>query len=141
MSMSFKIQKIILVTQLLFEQWFNQNGQKSQKRVNRGHSELIFEWTRAFLDMKFGREIRKRQGFSKMTSVFHLYLPVFYKKIKTVKKKHILYTKTFDVIWFMKRWIGYPMDSCRYRSPWIPFSIVRVVRVPGFELSVQWTKN
>ena len=57
-----------------------------KKRVNRGQSDLNFEWTGPFLDMKFCREIRKRQGFSKKSSVFHLYLPVFYKKLKTVKK-------------------------------------------------------
>ena len=56
-----------------------------KKRVNCGHSELIFEWTRPFLDMKFGREIRKRQGFPKMTSVFQLNIYVFYKILKTVK--------------------------------------------------------
>ena len=58
----------------------------SIKHVNCGHSEPIFEWTRPFLDMKFCRENRNRQGFSKISSVFHLYLPVFYKKIKTVEK-------------------------------------------------------
>ena len=57
-----------------------------KKRVNRGHSEVIFEGTRPFLDLKFGPEIRKRQGFLKMTSIFHLYFSVFYKKLITVKK-------------------------------------------------------
>ena len=57
-----------------------------KKRVNRGQSDLIFEWTGPFLDIKCCREIRKRQGFPKMTSVFHLYLSVFYKKLKTVEK-------------------------------------------------------
>ena len=52
----------------------------AKKRVNRGRSGVIFEWTRPFRDMKFCREIRKRQGFPKMTSVFRLYVYVFYKK-------------------------------------------------------------
>ena len=56
-----------------------------KKRVNRGHSELIFEWTRPFLDMKLGREIRKNQGFPFLESVFHLYFYFFYKKLKTMK--------------------------------------------------------
>ena len=53
-----------------------------KKRVNCGHSELIFEWTRPFLDTKFCKDIRKRQGFSKKSSVFPLYIYVFYKKLK-----------------------------------------------------------
>ena len=57
-----------------------------KKRVNRGHSELIFEWTGPFLDLKICKEIRKSQGFSKKSSVFHLYFYVFYKKIITVEK-------------------------------------------------------
>ena len=56
-----------------------------KKRVNRSQSDLNFEWTGLSLNMKFCREIRKRQGFSKKSSVFHLYFYIFYKKIKTVK--------------------------------------------------------
>ena len=69
-----------------------------KKRVNRGQSDLNFEWTGPFLDMKFCREIRKRQGFSKKSSVFHLYLPVFYKKLKTVKKS--IFFIIFEWSWF-----------------------------------------
>ena len=57
-----------------------------KKRVNCGHSELIFEWNRPFLNMKFFRKIRKKQGFLNIKSVFHLYYYVFYKKLNTVKK-------------------------------------------------------
>ena len=60
-------------------------AENCKKRVNRSRSRLIFEWTRPFLDMKFCKEIRKRQGFPNLTSVFHLYFYVFYKKLKTVK--------------------------------------------------------
>ena len=57
-----------------------------KKRVNRGHSEVIFEWTGPSLDLKICKGIRKSQGFSKKSSVFHLYFYVFYKKIITVEK-------------------------------------------------------
>ena len=57
-----------------------------KKRVNRGHSEVIFEWTGPSLDLKICKEIRKSQGFSKKSSLFYLYFYVFYKKIITVEK-------------------------------------------------------
>ena len=34
-----------------------------KKRVNHGHSEVIFEWTEPSLDLKICKEIRKSQGF------------------------------------------------------------------------------
>ena len=90
-----------------------------KKRVNRGHSEPIFEWTRPSLDLKFGGEIRKRQGFSKMTSVFHLYFSVFYKKLITVKKS------IFFIIFEWSRF--FPENPAVYcRIVWCPLSLCQI---------------
>ena len=90
-----------------------------KKRVNRGHSEVIFEGTRPFLHLKFGPEIRKRQGFSKMTSVFHLYFSVFYKKLITVKKS------IFFIIFEWSRF--FPGKRALYcRIVWCPLSLCQI---------------
>ena len=90
-----------------------------KKRVNQGHSELIFEWTRPSLDLKFGGEIRKRQGFSKMTSVFYFYFSVFYKKLITVKKS------IFFIIFEWSRF--FPENPAVYcRIVWCPLSLCQI---------------
>ena len=68
---------------------------------------------------KFEREIRKRQGFSKMTSVFHLYFSVFYKKLITVKKS------IFFIIFEWSRF--FPEKPALYcRIVWCPLSSCRI---------------